>query len=109
MHSVKVCLHDAISACQFILTFTKEIALENYQQNHMVKSAVERQFEILGEALNRIKKLDTDFLNDISDWQRIIAFRNVIAHGYDAIDDEVVFLIVKNKIPKLLKELNNKF
>ncbi len=80
-HSIKACLHDAVSACQLIIKFTEGISLQEYQENLMVKSAVERQFDILGEALNRIKKLDPDSLNNISDWQRIIAFRNVIAHA----------------------------
>ena len=71
----------------------------------MIKSAVERQFEILGEALNRIKKLEPDFLTDISEWQRIIAFRNIIAHAYDVIDDEIVFIVIQKQIPILLKDL----
>ena len=79
-HNIKACLHDAISACQLIAKFTEGITLQEYEKNLMVKSAVERQFEILGEALNRIKKHEPDFLKGISEWQRIIAFRNVIAH-----------------------------
>lgn len=71
----------------------------------MVKSAVERQFEILGEALNRIKKIDPELLNELSDWQRIISFRNVIVHAYDVIDDEIVFLVIKDKIPLFLENL----
>jgi uncharacterized protein with HEPN domain len=107
-HNSKACLHDAVSACQLIIKFTKEISLLEYQKNLMVKSAVERQFEILGEALNRIKKLDLELLNDISDWQRIIAFRNVIAHAYDVIDDEIVFLVINKQIPVLLEGLRRK-
>lgn len=71
----------------------------------MVKSAVERQFEILGEALNRIKKIDPELLDELSDWQRIISFRNVIVHAYDVIDDEIVFLVIKDKIPLFLENL----
>jgi len=107
-HNIKACLHDAVSACQLIIRFTKGIGLQEYQENLLVKSAVERQFEILGEALNRIKKLDPDFLKDISDCQKIIAFRNVIAHGYDAIDDEIVYLVIQKQIPELLAALNKK-
>ncbi len=108
-HNIKACLHDAVSACQLILKFTEGINLQEYQENLMIKSAVERQFEILGEALNRIKKLAPDFLSEISDWQRIIAFRNIIAHGYDAIDDEIVYLVIQRQIPLLLAELKRKF
>jgi len=69
-HNIKACLHDAVSACQLIIRFPKGISLQEYQENLLVKSAVERQFEILGEALNRIKKLDPDFLKDISDCRK---------------------------------------
>lgn len=108
-HNIKACLHDSVSACQLILRFTKDITLEKYQEDLMVKSAVERQFEILGEALNRIKKLEPEILNEFPDWQKIIAFRNIIAHGYDAIDDEIVFLVIKKQVPVLLSDLNKKF
>jgi uncharacterized protein with HEPN domain len=108
-HNIKACLHDAVSACSLIIKFSEGISLQEYQENLMIKSAVERQFEILGEALNRIKKLAPDFLSGIPDWQRIIAFRNVIAHGYDAIDDEIVYLVIQRQIPLLLAELKRKF
>lgn len=104
-HNIKACLHDAVSACLLIIKFTEGISLQGYQENLLVKSAVERQFEILGEALNRIKKLDSDFWQDISDGQKIIAFRNVIAHAYDVIDDEIVFLVIQKQIPQLAIDL----
>ncbi len=104
-HNSKVCLHDAVSACGLIIKFSEGISLQEYQENLMVKSAVERQFEILGEALNRIKKIDPELLNELSDWQRIISFRNVIVHAYDVIDDEIVFLVIKDKIPLFLENL----
>jgi uncharacterized protein with HEPN domain len=104
-HDPKVCLYDAISACNLILEFSKEITLQEYKINLLVKSAIERQFEILGEALNRIKKIRPEILNEVSDWNRIISFRNIIVHGYDAIDDEIVFIVIKSKIPLLVGEL----
>ncbi|MDD3149069.1 MAG: DUF86 domain-containing protein [Candidatus Riflebacteria bacterium] len=107
-HDPRVCLHDAISSCRLICQFTDGMNLAEYQEDLKTKSAVERQFEILGEALNRLKKLAPELLNEISDWQNIIAFRNVIAHAYDVIDDEVVFLVIKRQIPTLLKELEKR-
>lgn len=104
-HNSKVCLHDAVSACSLIIKFSEGISLLEYQENLMIKSAVERQFEILGEALNRIKKIDPELLNEVSNWQRIISFRNVIVYAYDVIDDEIVFLVLKDQIPLLLENL----
>lgn len=71
----------------------------------MLRSAVERQFEIIGEALNRLKKVDPGTLARISDYQRIIGFRNVLAHGYDVISDEIVWDVVENKLPRLGQEI----
>ncbi|HNW13013.1 MAG TPA: DUF86 domain-containing protein [Candidatus Rifleibacterium sp.] len=104
-HNSKVCLHDAVSACSLIIKFSEGISLQEYQENLMIKSAIERQFEILGEALNRIKKIDPELLNEVSNWQRIISFRNIIVHAYDVIDDEIVFLVSKDQIPLLLENL----
>ncbi len=69
------------------------------------KAAVEREFEILGEALNRVKKIDANILTDVDNWREIIGFRNVIAHGYDVVEDEIVWDSVNRDIPKLLKQL----
>ncbi len=49
----------------------------------------EREFEIIGEALNRIKKAEPELLEHVSEYHRIIGFRNVVAHGYDIIDEKL--------------------
>ena len=72
----------------------------------MLRSAIERQFEIIGEALNRLKRLDPETAVRISDYQRIIDFRNVLAHGYDVVSDQVVWDIVQNKLPDLRREID---
>jgi uncharacterized protein with HEPN domain len=66
---------------------------------------VERQFEILGEALNRIKKLSPELLNDVTDWQDIILFRNIVIHAYDRLNDGIVFDSAINDVPRLAEEL----
>ena len=67
---------------------------------------MEREFEIIGEALNRIKKINIGMLANVDNWKEIIGFRNVIAHGYDVIEDEIVWDSIKRNIPALLKQLN---
>ena len=70
----------------------------------MLRSAVERQLEILGEAVKRLQSLDDTLAAQISERQRIIAFRNIIAHGYDGLDDDVVWQVVTEKLPVLVAE-----
>jgi uncharacterized protein with HEPN domain len=62
---------------------------------------VERKFEIIGEALNRIKRLDKGLLVAIPQHERIIGFRNVISHGYDVIAPELVWDAIQNHLPVL--------
>ena len=101
-----VFLEDAIKACQNIRDFTENMTCNNFIEDLKTQSAVERQFEILGGALNRIKIIDEKILDNIDDWREIIGFRNIIAHGYDVIDQNLVWESVVNDIPVLLNQLS---
>ncbi|PKL38303.1 MAG: hypothetical protein CVV44_10455 [Spirochaetae bacterium HGW-Spirochaetae-1] len=100
-----VCVEDALMACLLIQEFTSSINYDSFSDDSRTKAAVERQFEIIGEALNRIKQIDETILAGISNWRQIIGFRNVIAHGYDVIEDKVVWDAVINDIPVLTGQL----
>lgn len=67
-----------------------------------MRSAVERQFEILGEALNQLSRLDSDMAEKIPDLPRIVAFRNILIHGYASVDDRLVWGIVESRLEPLL-------
>lgn len=74
-----------------------------FKENMMMKLAVERLFEIIGEAINRIKKNDKAIYDMIDESDKIICFRNIITHGYDVIDDDITWSVSNEKIP-VLKE-----
>ncbi len=104
-HDPFVCIEDALTACELIVQFTLDMGEDEYTADLKTQSAVERQFEIIGEALNRIKSIDSGLLDRIDNWREIIGFRNVIAHGYDVIENEIVWGSVKENIPVLLAQL----
>jgi uncharacterized protein with HEPN domain len=97
-------LSDIVGAGRAVETFTAVKSRADYIADLMLRSAVERQFEILGEALRRLAYRNPDIVARISEHQRIIAFRNLIAHGYDALDTDVVWQVIVEKLPVLLAE-----
>ena len=78
-----------------------------YRKNIMLKRAIERNLEIIGEAINRILKRDNSFENKISNSRLIIGLRNQVIHAYDNISDENIWSILINHLPKLKAEIDN--
>ena len=76
-------------------------SLDDYRADEILRSVVERKFEIIGEALKRLQNADPSLAAQIPEQRDIISFRNVLIHGYDVIDDEVVWNIVQNDLPAL--------
>lgn len=83
----------------------KEKKFEEYRKNTLLKRGVERNFEIIGEAVDRILKKDESI--EISNARQIVQFRNLIIHAYDSISDENVWAVVINHLPKLKIEIDN--
>lgn len=106
-HDPLVCVEDAVKACKLISQFIQGMREEDFYTDAKTKAAVEREIEIIGEALNRIKAIDSGMLSGIYNWREIIGFRNVIAHGYDVVEDEIVWELIINDIPLLLSQLKN--
>lgn len=99
-------LFDAHQASQNIREFLIEKDFEDYSADLMLRSAVERQFEILGEALKRIRDKDEGFLEtSIIGWRGAISFRNILAHGYEHIDDDIVWSIISDDLSDLVESI----
>ena len=101
-HDPRKLLFDMIDACKKVTAFTAGLSFEQFTSNDLVKSAVHMQFIIIGEALMRLRATDPVIYDSIPEADRTIAFRNVIAHGYDVIVDEIVWEGIREKIPVLL-------
>jgi uncharacterized protein with HEPN domain len=77
-----------------------------YRNNLMLKRAVERNLEIIGEALNRVTTRDNSFTDKISNAKAIIGLRNQVIHAYDNISDENIWSILTSHLPKLKLEVD---
>lgn len=77
-----------------------------YQKDIKTKKAIERNIEIIGEAVNRISKYRNCNI-EIKNAQKIIGTRNKISHEYDTISDEIIWTIILRELPKLRKEIQD--
>jgi uncharacterized protein with HEPN domain len=98
-------LWDAQQAVQRITRFTLGKNFEQYTADELLRSGVERQFEIAGEALNQLSRRDSATAVSIPDLPRIVAFRNVLIHGYADVDDRVVWGVVESSLSALQEAL----
>ncbi len=98
-------LYDLEQAARLLAEFTQGKTFAEYQQSALLRAAVEREFEIIGEALNRLHRDNPALAACIRDYRKFIAFRNVLAHKYDVIKPEVVWQAVEERLPLLLEDL----
>jgi uncharacterized protein with HEPN domain len=98
-------LQDIQEAVQNILDYTKGLSFEDFLNDSKTKDAVVRNFEIIGEASNKLPK---DFIanNQQIDWIGMIGFRNILVHDYFGIDYEILWKIKSELLEKLNKNVN---
>ena len=95
------CLYDMARAAERISEATHGLDFSEYEADWKIQSAVERQFGTLGEAIVRIRDLELPIFEQIPDRVKIVAFRNLLVHAYDAIDPKRVWAISKDLLPDL--------
>ncbi len=97
-------LFDILEAVNSIENYISNVDFIQYQKNKMVRRAVEREFEIIGEAMNAMLKADSSI--KITSAERIIGMRNRVIHGYDKIDNGLVWGTLKKHLPVLKEEVS---
>ena len=102
---VKTYLQHIKKACGLIEEFTSGRTFEEYQQDAFLRSAVERQFEIVGEALNQALKIFPELSEHITDSKRIVSFRNRLIHGYSFVSNHIVWGILESNLDVLKEEV----
>lgn len=103
----KTYLYDIMRACELLEEFTAGARFDDYLADPMMRSAVERQFEIIGEALRQMLEIEPQLADAITDAPRIIAFRNILIHGYAAISHDTVWGVLEADLPRLQDEVGS--
>jgi uncharacterized protein with HEPN domain len=102
MRDVRGYLWDINEAAKAIAEFVEGIDAATYAESELIHSAVERKFEIIGEALNLLSKIDPAIASRIPDGRQIIAFRNVLIHGYAIVEHDRVWSVIQRSLPNLV-------
>lgn len=102
---VRTFLYDIQQACQALDAFTEGKTLSDYQHNELLRAGVERKLMIVGEAVCQVLRLTPEIESSIPNSREIVGLRNVLVHGYFAVQDETIWGIVKNDIPSLAKSV----
>jgi len=98
-------LWDALNAAEAIQGFVRGRDVSQYASDALLHSAVERKFEIIGEALGQLAKLDAYLSAQVPRLGQIVAFRNVLIHGYAVVNHETVWNVIHDALPELLTTL----
>lgn len=93
-------------ACLALEQFLKGQTLDDYLKSELLRSAVERKLMIVGEALNQVIRFEPDLETQIPDARQIIDFRNILVHGYYAIEHETVWGVLQKDLPVLTKQID---
>jgi len=103
--NIKTWLFDILSSINEIESYFTDqpLQFQDYQDDLRTKRAVERNIEIIGEAMNRILKQNNEIL--ITDSRKIVDVRNRMIHGYDTVSDDVIWGIVIKQLPILKNEV----
>ena len=106
-HDARAYLSDIIESCGAIAAAVQGLDLDEYEGNRLIRSSVEREFIIIGEAIAALAQVAPDVFNAITKARRIVDFRNQLTHEYLTVDDAIVWAIVENDIPILFSECSS--
>jgi uncharacterized protein with HEPN domain len=98
-------LEDIRDAAVFIEQCAASKSLDEYRHDRLLRQAIERNLEIIGEAIRRLMSVDPETAARVSRHRQIIAFRNLLIHGYDVVDDARVWQVLNQDLPALRQEI----
>jgi len=98
-------LCDMLDRGQFVNQLLSDRTLENLESDRVLRSAVERELMVLGEALYQLHQIAPEVAQQIDRWRSIIGFRHVLVHGYAALDLRTMWDAIKNDLPSLIQQI----
>ena len=99
-------LSDIVESCDAIASAISGLTLSLYEANRLVRSSVEREFIIIGEAVGALSRVAPEIFDSVPHARRIVDFRNLLTHEYQTVDDAVVWVIAERDAPRLHEECN---
>ncbi len=97
-------LYDIVDCCKFIIEITKDKTVEDYKTDRVFRSALERELQIIGEAMLQLDNLNPEIAERIAEHRNIIGFRHVLVHGYANLDPYTVWNVIETKVTILLEQ-----
>ena len=98
-------LVDAIASGERIVDWTRMLSREAFFADRLRQAAIEREFEIIGEALTRLRREFPEVAAKVPELREVVDFRNLLSHGYDTVDLRVVWSLAQHELPVLLTAL----
>lgn len=98
-------LFDVLEACRAVGRFARGKDFAAYQNDEMLRAAVERKLEVIGEAFTKLEDIAPEIARRFPELRKIVGLRNRIIHGYDSVDDEIIWDVAKNKLPALRRQV----
>ncbi len=103
-HDPQKYIYDILSSCDFLLDFVAGRTVDDYEQDRGFRSAVERELQIIGEAVMQLERVAPHLAARIPEHRNIIGFRHVLVHGYDSLHSVTVWNVIEEKLPSLTNE-----
>lgn len=100
-------LNDMLERAQVVRRFLADRTVEDLETDRLLRSAVERELMVLGEALYQLHRIAPDIAERIDRWNDIIDFRHVLVQGYHVLDMQIVWDAITRDIPPLIQQLES--
>jgi uncharacterized protein with HEPN domain len=98
-------LYDMLDRSRFAAELMQDKGCQHLQEDRVLRSALERELSIVGEALMQLHRVAPHLAERIDSWREIIRFRHVLVHGYEVVDPTKLDQIVRDDLPRLIEQV----